>query len=123
MERSQAIFVKPALLITIVCFCLSCGKDEVIFRITNQTPFGIDSLRVLPDRNIGNNYISLKPNETKDFFTEMGNGGTDGAYQISYKIGDTIIKNHFGYYSNGIPMEKLTKIFIKPDTVYFEFIR
>jgi hypothetical protein len=94
----------------------------VRFSITNQTSSRLDSVCILPDKNSGRNFISLAPHETRDFFTDMGNSVTDGAYQITYKTGNTIRKDNFGYYSNGISMEKLTKIFIQPDTIAYDFI-
>jgi hypothetical protein len=104
-------------------FIASCDDgSKVKFEITNHTSKIIDSIYILPDKALGKNYISLNPNETKDFFTDMSGHGTDGSYVIKYKLDSNSKLQRFGYYTNGASMEKLTKIYIRPDTVLFKFI-
>ena len=74
----------------------------------------------MPDRQWGTNYISLKPNETKNYMTDMSGGGTDGAYVIEYKIGLLFKSKVFGYYTNGNSIEELTKIYFQADTIHIE---
>ena len=93
------------------------------FEITNDTSVELDSINILPDRAYGRHFISLKPDETKSYVTDMGGpGATDGAYHLQYKIKSTVKFQIFGYYSNGSSLEKRTKVIIMPDTVLFKFI-
>ena len=113
--------------ISIVILCAlitSCDNwSQGKFEITNKTSIALDSICILPDRAAGRHFISLKPDETKYYVTDMSEpGGTDGAYVIQYKIKSTVKSQIFGYYSNGNLLEKLTKVTILPDTVLFKFI-
>jgi hypothetical protein len=71
----------------------------------------------MPDRQLATNYISLKPNETKNYRTDMSGGGTDGAYFIEYRIGVLPKSKMLGYYSNGASIEKLIEIYFEGDTI------
>lgn len=47
----------------------------------------------------------------------------DGNYQLSYKNdSDNFKEKSFGYFSNGLPLEEITKIEILKDTVIIESI-
>jgi len=82
----------------------------------------IDSIRIMPDRQLGKNYISLRPNETKKYTTDMSGSGTDGVYVLEYIINGDFKSKTLGYYSNGASVEKLIKLHFQADTVKVEMI-
>lgn len=105
----------------------SCNNRIIAnFEITNKTGLKIDSLYIEPMVVSKGKYISIKPDEKAEYKADMtGIPKNDGSYKLSYQQnGETIIKN-FGYYSNGYPSEKITKIEIQKDTLIFdmEFVR
>ena len=119
MKFRYKISILPLFVIFTSCDDWSHGK----FEITNKTTITIDSIYIQPDQAAGKHFISLKPNETKYYVSDMTRpSGTDGAYRIQYKLGSNAKSQIFGYYSNGNSIEKLTKITILIDTVLFKFI-
>ncbi len=107
-------------LISIFCginFC-SCNNETLSkFEIVNTTNERIDSFHILPD-NIKHNFIQIEPNTKSLYNTNMTRmPKVDGSYMLSFKSKTRHVFIPFGYYSNGYPMESLTKIFIHPDTV------
>ncbi len=62
------------------------------------------------------------PNTTKQYSCNMSNiAKTDGNYKLDYKLATNIyISKTFGYYTNGIPMEKKVSITFKNDTIIFD---
>ena len=101
----------------------SCNKEVMAnFEITNSTAIKIDSLKIEPNLISKGEFISIKPNEKIKYKVDMsGIAKVDGSYTLSYwQDGKNFIKN-FGYYTNGYPLEKKTKIKIEKDTVKFEF--
>ena len=116
MKKLFLISIFIGLLSLTSCNDWSKGK----FRLTNNTLNSIDSICISPDKYFGKNCISLKPNETKYYETDMGEATTDGGYLIKYKIGLISKSQMFGYFSNGNSMEKLTKIYFQTDTLKIE---
>jgi hypothetical protein len=110
-------------LFAIISTLTSCNNRVVAdFEIKNNTESRIDSLKIQPMVVSDGSYISLSPNENKEYKADMtGIPKTDGSYRISYKQnGERKIKD-FGYYTNGYPSEKLTRIEIEQDTLKFDF--
>jgi hypothetical protein len=112
--------------VSVIALCISFMSCEDWshgkFEITNSTSSVIESISIQPDRKSAR-FISLKPNETKQYVTDMsGPAGVDGAYSICYKLNATSHIKQFGYYSNGASLEKLIKITIKNDTLLTQFI-
>jgi len=103
-----------------VTSCNDWSKGK--FHLTNNTDYLIDSIRIMPDRQLGKNYISLKPNETKKYTTDMSGSGTDGLYVLEYIINGDFKSKMLGYYSNGASVEKLIKLHFQADTVKVEMI-
>ncbi|MBC2844815.1 hypothetical protein [Winogradskyella flava] len=106
-------------ILVILLILSSCNnKVEAIFKISNQTGFEIDSLKIEPMVIQDGKYISLKPEEEIKYSSDMtGIAKIDGNYRISYhQNGETIVKD-FGYYTNGYPLEDLTIIEILSDTI------
>ena len=105
-----------ALLISLICF--SCKtKITAKFEIINTTNEKIDSFYILPT-NLKNNFIQLEPNSKSLYNFDMTElPKNDGSYGLSFKTKTKNVFIGFGYYTNGYPMESLTKIFINSDTV------
>ena len=101
----------------------SCSQtvysNEVKFTVSNHTSNLIDSILVQPDRSQGKLQFSLAPKESKEISINLSGLG-DGAYGITYKIGTIHKYGVFGYFSNGIALEKLHKILIEADTVVYK---
>jgi hypothetical protein len=98
--------------------CCSC-KDRVLakFEITNMTGDMIDSIYILPD-NRKDHFIQLRANAKSTFTTDMtGLPKVDGSYQLLFKLKNRTRGKYFGYYTNGSPLENLTRIYIYTDTV------
>jgi PBP1b-binding outer membrane lipoprotein LpoB len=113
------------IIIRILIFILilnSCDNRVIAdFEVTNTTEFKIDSLKIEPMVISDGQYISLKPIETVKYKADMtGIAKADGSYRLSYKQNGELIITDFGYYTNGYPTEKLTRIKIEVDTVKFD---
>ncbi len=109
------------ILFTLPCIvsCNSSGYSASAgFEVTNQTKEVIDSILVQPDRQ-RYNYFSLEPGKTTKVVVKLG-GLPDGAYGITYKIRGQYRNQAFGYFSNGVALEPVHKIFIQPDTVIYK---
>ena len=107
----------------ILIFTLSSCDNEVTaeFVVINKTEFKIDSLKIEPMVNSNGKYIYLKPNENVKYKADMtGIPKTDGSYRLSYKQNGELKVKDFGYYTNGYPTEKLTKIYIEVDSLKFD---
>jgi len=109
-------------ILTLVFFFTSCSNKVVAdFEITNNTDFVIDSLKIEPMVITDGKYISLKPNEKTEYRADMtGIAKIDGSYRITFKQNGKLNVKDFGYYTNGYPTEKLTRIEIENDTINFE---
>jgi hypothetical protein len=97
---------------------VSCKNETIAkFEITNTTKESIDSLYILPD-NFKDNFIQVEPNTKVSYNINMTDlPKVDGSYRLSFKSKTKAVFIPFGYYSNGYPMESITRIIIHPDTV------
>jgi hypothetical protein len=95
------------------------SKITALFEIENKTGFRIDSLRIVPNGYESDNFIFLNQGEKKEYLVDMSAIiKTDGDYKISFKPKeDSVITKVFGYYTNGYPLEKITRIIILSDTI------
>ncbi len=114
-------------LISIFFAATSCSdKIEAKFEISNNSNEKLDSVNIKSfDNSLSDKYIKIGVGETKTYFFDMSDlPKTDGSYLLSFKRGESenVESERFGYYTNGYPTEKLTKIQIEKDTVIFEFI-
>ena len=117
----STLMKKSIFILTLLAFAISC-KDagyspSATFEVTNQTKVRIDSILIQPDRG-KSQYISLEPDATKSSTINLA-GLSDGAYGVSYKIGDQHRSVAFGYFSNGLNLDPSHKIFIQADTVFY----
>jgi len=97
---------------------LSCKNETIAkFEVVNTTKESIDSFYILPD-NSKDNFIQVEPNAKISYNINMTDvPKVDGSYQLSFKSKTKAVFIPFGYYSNGYPMESITRIVIRPDTV------
>ena len=106
--------------IALLCLIIivSCKNDTIAkFEIVNTTKERIDSFHILP-ANSKDNFIQVEPNEKISYDINMTDvPKVDGNYQLSFKSKTKAVFIPFGYYSNGYPMESITRIIIHPDTV------
>jgi len=92
-------------------------SEESTFKITNQTNKKIENLSIQPDENLQHS-ISIAPRATIVFKTDLKYvAKEDGSYWMQFQWGDTTREINFGNYRNGYPIEHITKIIIKADTV------
>ena len=111
------------IIIVIIILCIignylytNTSKTIAKFEITNLTNQRIDSLYILPDNN-KNNFLNIEANSKSMYNIDMTDfPKADGSYTLFYMKKGNKIKNHFGYYSNGFPLESLTRILISHDT-------
>ena len=97
---------------------LSCNNSGINFKIVNTTNSTVDSLSISPNTGVKENYITLLPKDSLEYFTDMSELPTqDGHYVISYKLNGKNITRGFGYYTNGYPLEKEISLIIESDTV------
>ncbi len=102
----------------LVFFLISCNeKTGVEFYVTNKRDTVLHKVNLSPGKSPAT-IANLKPGETKKVFMDFsGAAKVDGCYAIS--IDNAAIKNNFlvfGYYTNGIPLEKEIRINIHSDT-------
>ncbi len=98
---------------------ISCDYETIAdFEIKNNTGFKIDSLKIEPNINKTQQYISLHKGDKIKYKCNMTSiPKVDGAYKISFLINGKYKSEIFGYYTNGSPLEKITKIKIERDTI------
>src|SRR5689334_6179031 len=108
-------FLYFILSVGIVMAFASCSSNSGRFEVTNNTETRIDSIYIIPDITVGKKHLALLPKEKGYYETQMAGGGSDGSYRIYYKTFSEFKSARFGYFSNGIFLEKLIKIEILPD--------
>ncbi|MDG4946242.1 hypothetical protein NMK71_07440 [Weeksellaceae bacterium KMM 9713] len=115
--------MKKIIGILIFTLILTSCSDKVVadFEIMNNTEFNIDSLKIEPNISDVGKYISLKKGEKAVYKSDMTTiAKTDGAYQISFLVNGINKTQVFGYYTNGYPLERITKINIEKDTILID---
>lgn len=116
--------MRSFLIVLLLVLLGSCQRNvKAQFEITNSASQPIDSVNITSfDHEKNSNFISLQPGQSQIYWFDMTNlPAVDGDYLLTYK--DSTTKSiRFGYFTNGAPLEKLTKIIIKQDTVIFDQI-
>ncbi len=111
-------------IIFVVVFFYSCqSRIKAKFEITNETEMLIDSINIKSFvHNSNPNLLKLESGQSQLYWLDMTNlPKVDGDYLLTYR--DSILKTiRFGYFMNGFPMEKVTKIKIEKDTVIIDQI-
>tara|TARA_R110000850_G_scaffold11842_1_gene40436 strand:- start:306 stop:674 length:369 start_codon:yes stop_codon:yes gene_type:complete len=115
---------KLTFLVGVYFSLVSCSNSVTAdFEITNGTGMRIDSLKIEPMVISNGNYISLDSNEKAKYIADMTDiPKHDGSYGISYQINEENKIKDFGYYTNGYPLEKITKIEIQGETILIDQI-
>ncbi|WP_162428517.1 hypothetical protein [Pontibacter pudoricolor] len=118
--------MKKALLFLILGSFASCQSEtKATFVITNESEEVLDPVRV---KSEGHDHktakIKLQPGEARIYLMDMTDlPKVDGEYLLTYRFEKTgEKKTRFGYFTNGFQYEDTIKIFIKPDTVTFDFV-
>lgn len=99
-------------------FCTTCSnKSGVTFYITNQSNDEVKKIELFPSSRpliISN----LKKEKTEKVFMDFSDAAkVDGSYGITIEKGtDQLANYNFGYFTNGIPLEKEIHIVITNDT-------
>ena len=100
---------------------ISCdNRIKAKFEIINQTDYILDSINIKSFRHKANsNYLKLEPGESQIYWLDMTDlPKGDGEYLLTLKGNSGSIKRkQFGYYTNGYPLEEVTIIKIRKDTI------
>ena len=111
--------------------CIKCESDFIQlkkakcysvssnYEIENRTEWTLDSFQIVPNGYKNENYIEIPAKATRKFITDMSTiKKIDGHYDLSFKKGSGQNEfMEFGYYTNGYPLEKVTRIVIEQDTI------
>lgn len=89
--------------------------------IINNTNHKIESLVIIPNANFKKVFIE-KGKSIKYILDLSSIPKRDGSYLLSYKSNDKLIEKGFGYFSNGMPVEKKMVIRIEKDSIDFKSI-
>ena len=113
-------------LLATLILLISCDSDiKAKFEITNQTNSVIDSVNIKSFDHLSNqSFITLKAGESKIYWLNMTNlPKVDGDYLLTFKKNQANKEiKRFGYFTNGYPLEEITKIQIDKDTVLIDQI-
>lgn len=113
---------KIIIYITFIFFSIGChnNQDKVDFKIINNTNSLLKEIKI--SNGINNIYIeNLDSKQTKNIVLEFKNvPKIDGGYQLNYMSNSKNNIKNFGYYSNGIPIDKSFYIDIRKDTVFIK---
>lgn len=105
---------------------LSCqSRIGLTVFVHNETFTPIDSL-IIATSDFGSmiSFNDLKPKSYAEQFLDMEDIiKTDGSYFVKLINGTRQSEDHFGYYTNGFPLEKRIDVFIENDTIIYKTIR
>jgi len=106
-------------LIIMILVWTSCTSKVIAnFEIVNNTGHEIDSLKIEPNTSEMGKFISIKKEGKVKYKSDMtGIMKVDGAYELSFLLNKQKKTMWFGYYTNGYPLEKVTKIVMERDTI------
>ena len=110
------------LIFTILISCI-LNKNGITSKIKNSSDDTIINVTFLSDKNSKLEYGKIEPNETIEEFLDMTNNHKgDGAYKLKFEREngkkEQIV---FGYYSNGVALNRKVFCEIKNDTVLTKF--
>ena len=103
----------------------SCSASHAKLEVENLSTESIDSLIIsnnrFKDGSISSVY-SINIGELKKIELDMQNVQGDGNYSMRYKFLDIWNTEHFGYFTNGSPMEDVISIkIIDADSVRIDY--
>ena len=113
------------ILILIITALISCNlkKNGITSKIKNSSNESIINVTFLSDENSKLEFSKIEPNQFVEEFLDMTNNHKgDGAYKLKFerenKKKEQII---FGYYTNGVALNRKVFCEIKSDTVLIKF--
>jgi hypothetical protein len=116
--------MRVLLVIISLTILASCQREiKVKFEVMNLSDQTIDSICVKSSNQDEQfNFIHLEPGEQKTYWLDMtGLPKQDGNYALTFKRNQPVKETkHFGYFTNGYPLEQLTVIRIEKDTVILD---
>ncbi len=121
-KRLNEKMKKHNLLFIVLTGVLYACQPSVDFTVSNQSGNDIDS--VIVSNGVDKIKISdlKKDNDAEDVLLFSDDIKTDGNYFIEV-FNNNSKKFHFGYYSNGYPLESEIKITILKDTINVDVIK
>ena len=112
-------------LILIITTLISCNfkKNGITSKLKNSSNESIINVTFLSDENSKLEYSKIEPNQFVEEFLDMTNNHKgDGAYKLKFEREngkkEQII---FGYYTNGVALNRKVFCEIKNDTVLIKF--
>ena len=113
------------ILMLIITTLISCNfkKNGITSKIKNSSNESIINVTFLSDENSKLEFSKIEPNQFVEEFLDMTNNHKgDGAYKLKFerenKKKEQII---FGYYTNGVALNRKVFCEIKSDTVLIKF--
>ena len=113
------------LILIIITTLISCNfkKNGITSKIKNSSNETIINVTFLSDENSKLEFSKIEPNQFVEEFLDMTNNHKgDGAYKLKFerenKKKEQII---FGYYTNGVALNRKVFCEIKSDTVLIKF--
>ena len=117
--------LRRLILILIITTLISCNfkKNGITSKIKNSSNETIINVTFLSDENSKLEFSKIEPNQFVEEFLDMTNNHKgDGAYKLKFerenKKKEQII---FGYYTNGVALNRKVFCEIKSDTVLIKF--
>lgn len=107
------------ILILLIYFSAGCSDGvKIKMNVKNKLQFSIESIVLKTTGGSELFYKDLLPNELVELRLKMTDiPKTDGHYIIQYCIKDSTVVHHFGYYTNGYPLNIGYNIGIHDDTI------
>lgn len=119
MKQKTGCIILGAILTTA---CISNGNKGVEVTIDNQSDFEIKNIVVTTSEHQSKvDLPKIEVHQKNKAFLSMKDHLVDGHYLLEFTKDDSIKETKsFGYYTNGVPLDKEINITIKNDTVIIE---
>ena len=103
----------------LIYFALSCSDSvNIKMKVKNDLQYNIEHMVLKTTGGSELFYKDLLPNELIELRLDMTDiPKTDGHYIIGYCLKDSSVVRHFGYYTNGYPINNRFEIGIRVDTI------
>jgi|JI9StandDraft_1071089.scaffolds.fasta_scaffold840658_1 hypothetical protein len=103
----------------LIYYALSCSdRANIKMIVKNELQYNIEHMILKTTGGSELFYKDLLPNELIELRIDMTDiPKTDGHYIIEYYIKDSSVVRHFGYYTNGYPINNRYDIRIQVDTI------
>jgi hypothetical protein len=103
----------------LIYFTIGCNdRVNIKMKVKNDLQYNVESMVLKTSGGSELIYGNLPPNELVELRLDLADiPKTDGHYIIEYDIKDSSIVRHFGYYTNGYPINSGFDIGIQVDTI------